>query len=300
MEKKTIFFITSFDDLYKDVTKIVSLAVDNILHNVKKKYDIDLITVDNFSISTAATQTLHFVQQADLIISNLSSLSPNAMYEIGISHALGKPTILLVNNEIQVPFSLSGYLYLTYDKESLNSNSLFFKLSRTIEEVLKNPEKWIISEKTKESKQKTLFVSYSHKDTEYLDRLKVHLKPLERKGTMQLWSDTLIQGGEKWKEEIEKALDKSAIAILLISADFLASDFIVNKELQPLLKNAENKGTIIIPVVLKPCRFLREPSISQFQSINDPQTPLCKMNEYEKEDIYERLSQRIEIALESE
>ena len=79
--------------------------------------------------------------------------------------------------------------------------------------------------------------------------------------------------------------------------DFIASDFIVNNEIQPLLKNAEDKGTIILPVIVKPCRFLREPSISQFQSINNPAEPLCKLNEYEQEDIYELISQRIELAL---
>ena len=53
--------------------------------------------------------------------------------------------------------------------------------------------------------------------------------------------------GEKWKQKIEKALNDASIAILLISADFIASDFIINNELQPLLKNAEEKGTVILP-----------------------------------------------------
>ncbi len=53
---------------------------------------------------------------------------------------------------------------------------------------------------------------------------------------------TKIKAGDKWKEKIERALEKSAIAILLISADFLASDFIVDNELPPLLKSAEGKG----------------------------------------------------------
>jgi len=70
--------------------------------------------------------------------------------------------------------------------------------------------------------------------------------------------------------------------------------------LQPLLKDAEEKGTLIIPLVLKPCRFAREPSISQFQSANDPVTPLCNMTEYEQELIYEKIASRIELVIESE
>jgi len=302
MKKVTIFFITSFDDIYKDVQRVVNIAVDSIQSTAKGKYEIDLITIDNFSISSVTSQVLHFIQTADIIISNLSSITPNAMYEIGISHALKKPTILLVNNNLQVPFDIGGYRYFTYDSDSLRSNSLIDKLTKTIIDALNHPDNWVPNDKSKEKSEKikTVFVSYSHRDTIYLDRLKVHLRPLERKGSVQLWSDTLIQSGDKWKQEIEKALGKAAIAVLLISADFLASDFIINNELQPLLKKAEDKGTIIIPVVLKPCRFLREQTISQFQAINDPLTPLCNMTEYEREDIYERLAQRIELALEAE
>lgn len=70
--------------------------------------------------------------------------------------------------------------------------------------------------------------------------------------------------------------------------------------MQPLLKSAEEKGTIIIPTVLKPCRVLREQTISQFQAINDPMRPLCNLTEYEREEIYERIAQGIEIGIEAE
>ncbi|MBA3827955.1 MAG: TIR domain-containing protein [Taibaiella sp.] len=147
---------------------------------------------------------------------------------------------------------------------------------------------------------KSIFVSYSHKDNIYLERLKVHLIPLERMGHVKLWSDTIILSGEKRKEKIEEELNNAAIAVLLISADFMASDFIISDELQPLLKLAESKGTIIIPIIIKPCRFLREPTLSQFQSVNNPLNPLCKISEFEQEEIYEKVAQRIELAIKSE
>lgn len=302
MKKKTILFITSFDGIFRSVQDVVVKAVETMESFENKEFDYDMIMIDNFSRSSSTQQSLHLIQSADIIISNLSSLSLNAMYEIGLTHALQKPIILLINNRLQIPFNVNDYRYISYDSDNLNNEFLISKLSGIIEDAINHPENWIITEKTKtqHDKSKTVFVSYSHLDNEYLERLKVHLKPLERKGTLQLWSDTLILSGEKWKVEIEKALGKAVIAILLISADFLASDFIVNNELQPLLKNAEDKGTIIIPVIIKPCRFLREESISQFQAINDPSIPMCKLSEYEKEEIYEKLSQRIELALESE
>jgi hypothetical protein len=68
-----------------------------------------------------------------------------------------------------------------------------------------------------------VFVSYSHRDRKWVDRLLVHLKPLERAGYLDVWEDTRIAPGSNWKEEIDNALRASQIAVLLISADFLAS-----------------------------------------------------------------------------
>lgn len=142
--------------------------------------------------------------------------------------------------------------------------------------------------------KKTIFISYSHQDKKYLDRLRVHLKPLEKQGLIELWDDTRIQTGDLWRNEISTALENAAIAILLISADFLASDFITENELPPLLNNAEKKGTKILPVILKASRFEREKSLSQFQALNPPSNPISNMNEHEQEVLWNALSLTIE------
>jgi hypothetical protein len=113
-------------------------------------------------------------------------------------------------------------------------------------------------------------------------------------GKIDLWDDTRIRAGGKWKEEIEKALDKAAIAILLISADFLASDFITENELPPLLKSAEDKGTVILPVILTPCRFTRDEQLSQFEAINDPKKPVSTLPGPAREVVYEEVCERVE------
>lgn len=73
-----------------------------------------------------------------------------------------------------------------------------------------------------------VFISYSHADKEWLERLRRHLKPLDREGRLECWDDTHIRPGDDWKQEIQNALDTAQVAVLLISADFFASDFILN------------------------------------------------------------------------
>ena len=111
---------------------------------------------------------------------------------------------------------------------------------------------------------------------------------------MDVWSDKKIKAGDKWKNEIEKVLKDTNIAILLISADYFASDFIVHNELPPLLENATKKGTHIIPVIIKPCGFIRDSNLKAFQAINEPKEPIISLPENKQEEIYEKLVEVIE------
>ncbi|MEZ0175554.1 MAG: toll/interleukin-1 receptor domain-containing protein [Candidatus Reddybacter sp.] len=133
------------------------------------------------------------------------------------------------------------------------------------------------------TKRTQIFVSYSHADSDHLQRLKIHLRPFERQSLVDVWSDTKINAGQLWKKEIEDALGRAAVAILLVSADFLASDFVATDELPPLLKAAEEEGVKILPVILKPCAFTEIESLSQFQAVNNPATPFISMNEAQRE-----------------
>ena len=154
-----------------------------------------------------------------------------------------------------------------------------------------------IPRNAKDNNKKTIFISYSHEDKDHLKRLHVHLKPLQKNGLVDVWDDTKIRTGQKWQEEIKIALSRAAIAVLIISADYLASDFIVDNELPPILKRAELDGTKIMPIILKPCRFLRENHLSQFQALNLPDKPLLSLSEIEQEETWDRLAQNIEIEL---
>lgn len=132
-----------------------------------------------------------------------------------------------------------------------------------------------------------VFISYSHLDTEYLTDIQRHFKPFLRH--IDFWDDTKILPGQKWKDEIRKAISETKVAILLVSTDFLGSDFISTDELPPLLKAAEENGAVILIVILKPCLFEEFETLNQFQAMNPPSKPVLKMDYSEKEELYVNL-----------
>ncbi|OON67771.1 toll/interleukin-1 receptor domain-containing protein [Hymenobacter sp. CRA2] len=137
------------------------------------------------------------------------------------------------------------------------------------------------------------FVSYSHADQRWLARVKVHLKPLVRGSGIVVWEDTHLRGGQRWREEIDKALSKAKVAILLVSPDFLASDFIHNNELPPLLEAAQREGVTILSVIVSTC-FFRRSVLSEFQAINTPDTALDTLSDGEVNRVLVRLADRVD------
>lgn len=132
-----------------------------------------------------------------------------------------------------------------------------------------------------------VFISYSHFDKEFLSDVKRHFKPFE--GKVDYWDDSKISPGQKWREEIEKAIKETKVAILLVSTDFFGSDFIVSDELPPLLEAAEKDGAVILNVIIKPCLFEEFGHLNQFQAMNPPDRPVLKMNVEEREELYVNL-----------
>lgn len=147
------------------------------------------------------------------------------------------------------------------------------------------------------SERTHVFVSYSHQDAEWLRRLRVHLRPLEIDHEVEIWDDTMIEPGLLWREKIEQAITPAKVAILLVSADFLASDFIRNNELPPLLKAAKEDGAVILPVILSPSRFHKVPSLAQFQAVNNPAKPLIGLTRNEQEAALVKVAAAVEAAL---
>ena len=139
-----------------------------------------------------------------------------------------------------------------------------------------------------------VFISYSHKDREALERFQRFLLPLERKELVNAWDDTRIKQGDDWKAEVDKALADSKVAVLFISQDFLASKFISEEELPHLLAARTRGDLTIIPVFLNHSNVdLVCEELTRIQGYGSPQQPLSTLRPGEQEKIYAELSRRI-------
>ncbi|MEM9155204.1 MAG: COR domain-containing protein, partial [Cyanobacteria bacterium P01_F01_bin.33] len=96
-----------------------------------------------------------------------------------------------------------------------------------------------------------LFYSYSHKDEALRDQLETHLKLLEREKYIEPWHDRRITAGEEWKDEIDFNLESADIILLLISADFIASDYCYDKELSLAMERQKANEARVIPIILR-------------------------------------------------
>ena len=106
-----------------------------------------------------------------------------------------------------------------------------------------------------------IFIRYSHKDREWLERLRAQLAVLEQERLVAAWSDENIPQGEDWPQAIREALDAADIAVLLVSANFLSSQFIREKELPAMLERRRSRTLCVLPLVVTPCAWQLSPHL---------------------------------------
>ncbi len=142
-----------------------------------------------------------------------------------------------------------------------------------------------------------VFISYSHDDRQWFEQLKKPLMFLENHYEIEVWEDTRFRTGKVWKKEIEKAIGKCSVAILLVSENFLASEFIIKKELPDILDKARNNGLEIFTLIWDHCVFNISP-LAKYQTFNDPEFPLEKEDPKERKKILSDAAIEIKTILE--
>ncbi|MDQ1352164.1 MAG: hypothetical protein QG657_2470, partial [Acidobacteriota bacterium] len=118
-----------------------------------------------------------------------------------------------------------------------------------------------------------VFISYSHKDKKWLQKLETILQPLVSKGKITLWDDTKIGPGDQWHEEIIKALETAKIAVLLVSENFIASEYITTIELPAILDAVKKKECTLYWLLIRDCLY-EEYGLKDFQAAHDIKHPL--------------------------
>lgn len=122
---------------------------------------------------------------------------------------------------------------------------------------------------------KKIFISYSHVDSRWLDRLHKHLAQLRREGSIEAWYDREITAGGKLHDEIARELGEADIFIAALSPDFIASSYCYDVELQEALRREVEGGLVVVPIVFEPCDWLSTP-LSNFKALPDEGKPVSE------------------------
>ncbi len=120
-----------------------------------------------------------------------------------------------------------------------------------------------------------VFFSYAHRDEDLRDELAKHLSILERQGVISAWHDRNIDAGREWAKEIDQRLNSAQIILLLISSDFMASDYCYDIELKRAIERHEAGEAWVIPVILRPVDW-QDTSFSQLQALPRDGKPITQ------------------------
>ncbi len=128
--------------------------------------------------------------------------------------------------------------------------------------------------------------------------LLTHLAPSVRAGTISTWCDRQITPGLRWFDEIRAALGRASVCVMLVTPKFLASDFIHEHELQPLLKESESAGVTILWVLIRECSW-QETLISEFQAVVSPPDKAFALMKAERDTAWTKVCMAIKDAVSS-
>ena len=104
-----------------------------------------------------------------------------------------------------------------------------------------------------------VFISYSHQDDEWRRQLEAHLSLLRREGVLDVWHDRRLQAGEPWAQTLDEQIGSADLVLLLVSADFIQSDYCFGLEMRTALERDQAGRSRVVPVIVRKCDWETAP-----------------------------------------
>ncbi len=123
-----------------------------------------------------------------------------------------------------------------------------------------------------------IFYSYAHEDERLRKKLETHLSLLKQEGLITGWYDREIRAGAEWAHEIEAHLNSAHIILLLVSPDFMASDYCYSVEMRRALERHDAKAARVIPIILRPTDWKKAP-FNKLQVLPSNHRPITKWSD---------------------
>jgi hypothetical protein len=230
------------------------------------KYDIS--PLDSLIETAKSVDFAIFIFSPDDLVTvrgrNYQSARDNIIFEFGVYISLlGRMNVFAVmprSNDFRIPSDLQGINFASYDPTQIESIDPVLKhIKKSISSFDKNEKQQIEKNKSEttgiSSSEWHVFLSYSRKDKSFKDELNNHLSQLRRNKKIKTWNDYEIMPGQEWEKEICYNLQDANLILLLISSDFLASEY-CNREMLLALDKHKKGTSIVVPIILRACDWL--------------------------------------------
>jgi TIR domain len=133
-----------------------------------------------------------------------------------------------------------------------------------------------ISPTDKGKRKISVFYSYAHEDERFVFELEKQLGVLKRMGIITTWHDRKISPGGLWEQDINEHLESAQVIVLMVSADFVASDYCWEKEMVTALQLHELQKAVVVPIVLREVAFLEKTPFGKLQMLPKDTKPIVQ------------------------